>query len=170
MPTNIRLTLIGATALFLSGNAHALLLGTNVDGFIQGEILGGPCMDSGERTVGAGVEYGCDFGSLRWEADIGDTSLDVIVTNVLSKGVNIGNDVTVHLEFSGVTITNVSGPAGLTFSGNTIDVYIPLATPDVDRFHWDIVAEAIQVPEPGSLALLACGLLGIRLVRRRQIG
>ncbi len=164
----------------LSAESHASLI---TDTVTCSATASGVC-DTPSAVVGAGVEFSVDFvsGAVLMDVDIGAESISVTNTGPSRVGsFAAGETITLaDLDWVGqpggfiVGIENffTSGTGGMvvsdvTFTGDSVTI-------DVDSgASWDIgglvsfdLVTRHGVPEPGSVALLALGLLGLSRFRR----
>jgi hypothetical protein len=169
--------LLSLACLALPNTAAAGLIGATVDLAGYYPDLASIYADAGNSVVGPGIEY--PFGSLApysytLQVDVSDDTLTI----TLSRGTDF-----THADFNGLVLQTISGPSIAsatidplsTFSPSSLSVdsgnRLLMNFADRDVLFGDSVAiiDLATVPEPGSFALAAVGIVAIaaRHWRRR---
>jgi hypothetical protein len=177
---------LAASALLISGAAHAALTGTPVSGTLtfgggainyfdptNGFVPSGFGNTSGTSViVGSGTEFGFDDGANRDTADFTDTQL--IVTDLLAQGLTNPWTMTfTSAAIGSITLNASSFSPDLTYSllGNTVTIQwagTTAAAPGTSyRAIFDI-GSAAAVPEPATWALMLLGFGAIGVAVRRK--
>lgn len=166
-----------STALIALGlcatQAHASLIGSSATHEYRfptaGAVYQGEGLATGSATVGDGVEFANSYFSI-------DIQANRIVYNLLNTSWNNGVEHNgPRITFAGVNIDFAAlDLAATTYAGTGL---VFTWAPTYVDLNWgnfagntiviDLNSQPSDVPEPASLALLAAGLAGVRLVRRR---
>ncbi len=178
----MKLKLLGALAtVLLIGPmaAHATLLGATVNVSAYYPTVGNLYQAGPDVVVSNAIEYPMGtFGSYNpsWQIDITDTQIRI--TNTGGTGFPYLN-----AAFNGWVLTMVSGPAitggsvavgsqfnpnSITLVGNQLFLNYQGVTGEGTLTSIIDIRTGASVPEPGTLALLGAGLLGVFFARRRK--